>query len=210
MDDRGGSYSGKGRAPLSALMLDFGGVLADEGFREGLKAIAKKNGVDEHLFVEIVHKSGYVTGRAAERDFWRMLRDSIPISGTEESLRNEILSRFRLRPWLLDIVKGLREKGTTVSLLTDQTDWLYRLDERDNFLRYFDFVFNSYDIGKTKRERDLFLLVLGIMKRQPREVLFVDDNEGNISIALALGIETILFTGKDDFLERMKSYFFEK
>lgn len=31
---------------IKAIIFDFGGVLAKEGFREGLKSIAEKNGLD--------------------------------------------------------------------------------------------------------------------------------------------------------------------
>ena len=55
---------------IKAIMFDFGGVLAEEGFREGLKAIAEKNGLDPDLFYEtakeLIYESGYVTGRSDE------------------------------------------------------------------------------------------------------------------------------------------------
>jgi putative hydrolase of the HAD superfamily len=35
---------------IKAVLFDFGGVLAEEGFREGLKAIGVKNGLDPDDF----------------------------------------------------------------------------------------------------------------------------------------------------------------
>ena len=56
---------------IKAVIFDFGGVIAEEGFREGLMAIAKKKNLDEQSFyrtaVEIIFKTGYVTGKAKER-----------------------------------------------------------------------------------------------------------------------------------------------
>jgi hypothetical protein len=35
---------------IKAVVFDFGGVVAEEGFREGLKAIGRKNGLDPRVF----------------------------------------------------------------------------------------------------------------------------------------------------------------
>ncbi len=34
---------------IKAVLFDFGGVLAEEGFREGLKSIGRKNGLDPEV-----------------------------------------------------------------------------------------------------------------------------------------------------------------
>jgi putative hydrolase of the HAD superfamily len=38
---------------INAVVFDFGGVLAEEGFMEGLKAIARKNGLNPDEFFKI-------------------------------------------------------------------------------------------------------------------------------------------------------------
>ncbi len=52
------------------VLFDFGGVIAEEGFREGLKAIAADNGLDGDLFVsiagELMYKTGYVLGEVVD------------------------------------------------------------------------------------------------------------------------------------------------
>jgi len=55
---------------IKAVIFDFGGVLAEEGFREGLKVIATKNRlVPDEFFKaaeDVIHETGYVTGKADE------------------------------------------------------------------------------------------------------------------------------------------------
>ena len=65
---------------VAVILFDFGGVLAEEGFRNGLGVIAGNNGLDQELFVktgfDLIHKVGYLLGQAAESDYWR---DTLPL-----------------------------------------------------------------------------------------------------------------------------------
>ncbi len=193
------------------LMVDFGGVIAEEGFREGLKAIARKAGQPEDritsMSFDLVYESGYVTGKATEKDFWKALRLRTGIDMSDQELRGEILSRFVTRKWMLDILSDLRSRGTALSLLTDQTDWLYELDKDQGFLKYFDYVFNSFRLGKSKRNRDIFPMVLEVMGALPGETVFVDDNQGNIKRAEEEGLNVILFNGRGSFFMELMRFF---
>jgi hypothetical protein len=55
---------------IDVILFDFGGVLAEEGFVNGLKAIAAMNGLDSDTLVktgfETVHDTGFVVGRSDE------------------------------------------------------------------------------------------------------------------------------------------------
>ena len=48
-------------------------------------------------------------------------------------------------------MSGLRRGGFLTAILSDQTDWLDRLEARHHFFGHFDRVFNSYHLGKGKR-----------------------------------------------------------
>jgi putative hydrolase of the HAD superfamily len=191
-----------------AVFFDYGGVLAEEGFAEGLRAIAALNGLPGEDFVrkghDLVHETGYVTGQVLEKTYWEALRTETGISGSDASLRREILSRFVFRKWMADLLPGLREKIPLLGILSDQTNWLEELDGRDGFFRRFDRVFNSFYLGKSKRDPALFDHVLGILGCSGEEVLFVDDNEGNCERADARGIRTIRYAGKEAFLSRIR------
>ena len=188
---------GLGGAPTSlrAVLFDFGGVLAEEGFREGLRAIARSQGLDpvavHRAGMEAVYVSGYVLGRGTEADFWRMVRQRTGVHGEDAALTAEILSRFVVRPRMLAAVRALREKGYSVAILSDQTDWLERLDARDHFFADFDRVFNSYRLGTGKLYPEVFTEVVTRLGVRPEETLFVDDLAGNVERAAALGLRTL-------------------
>jgi len=195
---------------IEAVAFDFGGVLAEEGFREGLQAIARLNGLDEQQFFEMatatVYTTGYVTGRADEHSFWQALRRRTGISGRDEELRAEILKRFILRPWILRIVRELRSRGYVVAILSDQTQWLDELDTEYHFFKEFDRIFNSYHSGKGKKDPSFFRDVAAELGIPPSKVLFIDDNPGNVERAGLQGLRTIQYKNRESFEKEIRKF----
>lgn len=193
---------------VHVVLLDFGGVIAEEGFREGLKTIARQAGLAPDSFYQqasdAVYDSGYVVGRASEHDYWDLVRQRTGIERPDEELRAQILSHFVLRPWMLDVVRGLRARGYRVSILSDQTDWLDALDRRDGFSHEFDQVYNSFHVGKAKNDPTLFADMAGRLEEPPGKILFVDDSPGHIERAQGQGFRTILYQDREAFLKEIK------
>jgi putative hydrolase of the HAD superfamily len=192
---------------VTAILFDFGGVIAEEGFREGLTSIAREHGLEPEAFVragfELVYGVGYVLGRSNEKTFWQAVRDRTGIQGRDESLRDQILSRFTLRPWMLELLARLREAGVRLALLSDQTNWLDELDAKLHFFHYFDHVFNSYHLGKSKKDPSLFDDVLKVMDLQAGQALFVDDHGSHIERARQRGLNTILYLDQSTFMHAL-------
>lgn len=195
---------------IKVTFFDYGGVLADEGFRDGLHEIAGINGLDPDKFFEkardLIHSTGYLTGHNDESFYWKTVRDQTGIKMNDAELRNNILDRFNLRSWMMDIVDQLGKNHIRVAILSDQTDWLDELNKRDRFFHKFEKVFNSYHLGKSKRDISLFSDVLRIMNVRPDEAMFVDDTEGHIERAVSLGINIILYKDKADFMKRLNTF----
>ena len=201
----------RGNGGIEAVLFDFGGVLSEEGFKNGLQAIARLNGIDEEKFVrtanDVVHTSGYVIGKVPESSYWDVLRETAGIRGDDQYLRNEILSRFRMREWMIDTVKRLKARNVRVGILSDQTNWLDELDARDNFFREFDYVFNSYHRGKSKKDPSHFEDAVRILKIEIHKVLFIDDDQGNCERAKQAGLKVIHYRDRALFLEEIAGYF---
>ena len=179
------------------VLFDFGGVIAEEGFRKGLEAIAEESGLDVKQFVaiasELMYRTGYVKGRADEHTYWDALRDAASVRGTDKELREQILERFILRQAMLDEAGNLRSRGLKVGILSDQTNWLDEIDRRNPFEHLFDRVFNSFYLKRSKRDSALFPQIAAEVGAAAAEILFVDDNEGNAARAASQGWNTIVF-----------------
>ncbi|CAN2040858.1 Haloacid dehalogenase [Candidatus Magnetomoraceae bacterium gMMP-15] len=195
---------------IKVVLFDFGGVLAEEGFKAGLKVIAKKNSLNPEKFINIAFKKnydlGFVSGRIREDGFWDAMREETGIHGSDKELTGEILSRFTLRPWMLKIVSDLKELDLRVGILSDQTHWLDQLNRKNNFFSHFDHVFNSYYLGITKKSPAIFDRLVKHMNVKPRNVLFIDDYKPHIKRAVNKGIKTILYKNKKEFLLKLATF----
>lgn len=188
---------------IKAVLFDFGGVLAEEGFRAGLRALATEQGLDaRHISeqgMQAVYDSGFVLGKGSAARFWAMLRERSGLRGDDDSLSTRILSGFVLRPWMMTRVRQLRERGYLTGILSDQTHWLDELDSRDHFSAVFDRVYNSYYLGKGKRDPSLFADVLADLNLPAAAVLFIDDDAGNVDRARAAGLQAIQYIDQQGF-----------
>ncbi|HUJ19787.1 MAG TPA: HAD family phosphatase [Nitrospirota bacterium] len=193
---------------IKTILFDFGGVLAEEGFREGLEEIARKNGVDPVTFFSLadalIDETGYLIGRAGEAEYWKSVRERAGVRGTDHELREEILKRFVLRQPMLACVDLLRSCGLSVAMLSDQTNWLEEIDRDSGLFSHFDRVFNSFRIHRSKREASTFQYVCSELGVKPEEILFIDDNKEHIGRARGIGMQTILFTTAEDFERQIR------
>lgn len=194
---------------IRAVLFDFGGVLAEEGFYNGLVKLAAEQGLDVKTMPEegmkAVYDSGFVLGRGSASDFWTLMRERTGLKGNDDSLTEVILDGFVLRDWMMDVVKKLRAEGYITGILSDQTHWLDELDEKYHFSRFFDRIYNSYYLGKGKQDPSLFTDVAADLKIQPAKVLFIDDNAANVSRAQAEGLRAIQYIDREDFNASLKA-----
>ena len=192
---------------IKGVLFDFGGVIAEEGFREGLTAIGKKNSLDpERFFAEVdrlIYDTGYLTGMTDEATFWDAVRVKTGITGSDKALRGEILTRFSLRPVMLAHADRLRAAGLKVAMLSDQTNWLEEIDRKTPLFGHFDMVFNSFRLHISKRDVSIFRNVCVALGVRTDETLFVDDNIGHIKRAESEGLQTLHFTTIDEFEKRI-------
>ena len=192
------STDGSPARSIKAVFFDFGGVLAEEGFRQGLMAIGRDSGLDPHVFFEtatrLIYETGYVIGEADEKAYWDSIRRETGIEGAHDELRAQLLGRFILRPRMLEIVRRLKAEVGMVCILSDQTNWLDELDEKHGFFVEFDRVFNSYHLGKGKTDSDLFSEVAAELGLAPEDVLFIDDNRGHVDRARSVGMKAFFFS----------------
>jgi len=196
---------------IEVVLFDFGGVLSEEGWKKGLSEIAKAHELNADEFVrtagDTIYETGYILGKGSENDFWNFLRRKTGIKGADASLTHELLSRFVLSNSMMDVVKKLKAKNKTVGILSDQTNWLDMLNSRFDFFRYFDHVFNSYHMGKGKRDISLFDDIAAFLKTPPERILFIDDDPGNIKRAGQKKWRTVLYVDDRSFQAEMNEIF---
>lgn len=196
------------RQAIKAVLLDYGGVIADEGFQNGLRAMAREQGIDADTMMNVarlaVYETGFILGWGTEDEFWACMREGTGLSGSDEELTRRILNGFILRHWMIERVRHWRAQGYITGILSDQCHWLDWLNERDRFFQYFDHVFNSYYMGKGKRDPGLFYDIAEKLQLSPAGILLVDDIRNNVERAQAAGWQAIYYVDKASFLEAIE------
>ena len=195
---------------IEVVLFDFGGVIATEGFKEGLALIAQGNGLNEEALFQkasdAIYLTGYITGKAPEHTFWDRLREETGIKGKDADFRQDILSRFIVRKWMLALADKLKGANIAVGILSDQTDYLDELNARDDFFKRFDHVFNSYYLGKGKRDPGLFDDIAHILNVEAGRILFIDDNLENVQRARQKGWQAIHYVTEEAFQQDFRQY----
>jgi putative hydrolase of the HAD superfamily len=191
--------------PIKAILLDYGGVIAEEGFRGELVAMAREQGLDPHEVLQVaryaVYDSGFVLGTGSEEAFWASMREGSGLQGEDAEMTARVLHAFRLRPWVIEQVRQWRGQGYITGILSDQMHWLDWLNQRDRFFDAFDHVFNSYHLGKGKRDPSLFDDIAGRLALSPSGILFVDDLMSNVERAQAAGWHAVHYVDRSSFDE---------
>lgn len=193
------------------VLFDFGGVIADEGFKEALALFAEREGLDPREVIAQGFKTGYdlgfCLGRVREDAYWPELRRRTGLRAGGPEIREQIFSRYRLRSWMLDLVDRIRDRGVGAHLLSDQSHWLDDLDRVHGFYRRFDQVFCSFHMGMSKKQVETFHYVLERLGAAPERVLFVDDHPPNLTRAGEAGLCTVLYRSREQVLAQIGECF---
>lgn len=195
------------QARIRALLFDFGGVLAEEGFRNGLLALAREQRLDSQQMpaqgMRAVYDSGFVLGRGSAADFWQLLRQRTGLQGSDTALTQRILDGFVVRPWIIELVAQLKTRGYVTGILSDQTHWLDELDQHYHFYKHFDHIYNSYYLGKGKQDISLFSEVASALGMSPAQIVFIDDDAGNVTRAQQAGMRAIQYLDRESLVSNL-------
>jgi FMN phosphatase YigB (HAD superfamily) len=95
----------------------------------------------------------------------------------------------------LSILNALTPQYELVLLSDHAREWVAYIRTVHSFLKIFQRTFFSYDLRRTKKDPQAFLMLLDAVSVSPYDCLFIDDNPGNVSVAGSVGIPGIHFVG---------------
>lgn len=96
---------------------------------------------------------------------------------------------------MLALIKELHDLGVDISLFSNTSkEAIYFLDSKFDFLKYFKNIILVEDTGFSKPSDESFKNLLTILKTDPCDVVYIDDNRNNIRQANKFGMKGIFFT----------------
>lgn len=103
---------------------------------------------------------------------------------------------------LIEHIQELRKSGHKCYVATNQEK--YRLNYLRDTMKFwilFDGIFCSAEIGKKKPEEWFYKFILGCLWVTGDKIIYFDDDEKNILSAEKLGIKSIHYKDKNDFIK---------
>src|SRR5260221_172751 len=197
---------------ISAVILDYGQVLARAATREDFERLAKMFNVSFEVFYTLwdASRDTYDRGDLTAEEYWLKLaaQANTQIDSRQIALlRNvEIEIWAHVDPHMLGWVNQLRAAGVKTGLLSNMPcDLVTHLRANGEWLESFDFKTFSSDVGLIKPHPAIYEHTLHGLGVSASEALFVDDREINIQAARALGMHAIQFSSIAQFKEDLET-----
>jgi putative hydrolase of the HAD superfamily len=108
-----------------------------------------------------------------------------------EGLLRRMFAASVVQAEMLDLIRELRASGLRIGLLSNSWGGTQDGYPRDILDELFDATVISGLVGMRKPEERIFRLAAGELGLEPTECVFVDDVEGNITAARALGFGVV-------------------
>ncbi|MGN0251799.1 MAG: HAD family hydrolase [Oliverpabstia sp.] len=109
-------------------------------------------------------------------------------------VRDHVGDTISLMPYAVDWVKGLKERGYHLYVLSNYAEYTYeKTSHKMEFLPYMDGVVFSYRCKLIKPEKEIYEYICETYGLKPEESVFVDDREDNVEAARNMGMHGIVF-----------------
>lgn len=181
---------------VKAVLFDFGGVLTEGGKTGSIRAMfARAYGVE----LEAVQLNDTV-----EKAFCGLITDEAFVSAinainpTLQPVVADIIvdqadANFFVKSTSVYAMAGrLREQGIVTGIFSNVFRMAAEQLEARGFYDGFEPRFLSYEMHKQKPDESMYRAVLGVLKMEARQVVFIDDKDECLVPARAIGMHTIL------------------
>ncbi len=190
----------------SAIVFDLGNVLLPFDYNiviAGFEQIEKGLGTKFATY----YRDNYAVHRKFERgeysldDFTEMMLNVLDGKVGRESFHEIYSNIFSVNEELVSALPGLKENFQLV--LLSNTNAIHQKYgwERYDFLRYFDKLILSHEVGAVKPEAKIYKAVEEYTRKPPGEHFYVDDILEYVSAARELGWEAVQFSGNERLFE---------
>jgi epoxide hydrolase-like predicted phosphatase len=189
--------------PLTALIVDFGGVLTTP-LQDAMAGYAESLGIELQDLVRVALRAytgeddnlvtGFETGRIPEEEFAvafaKRLSEVTPAPVDPATVVDGLFSGTSLEDDMIDAVAAARAHGFKTALLSNS--WSLRHYPRARFDGIFDATVISGEVGLRKPDPAIYRLATERLGVEARECVFVDDHPGHLKAAQEEGMTTVL------------------
>lgn len=183
----------------TTVVFDLGGVLVDWDPRYLYRQLFDDADEMESFLAEVTNAEWN-----AHQDAGRPWVEAVELLSAEHPERRELIEAFHLRwpemlageiPGTVDVLAELRATGIRLLALSNWSAETFPIArERFEFLRWFEAIVLSADVGVNKPDPRIFEHLVDRFGLDPEATVFVDDSPLNVDAAESLRFRTIRFT----------------
>lgn len=199
---------------ISALILDYGGVISQPQNSENIKNILQSLKQHHADFMKVYYafRGQYDAGQISGEQYWMNILQHYGLDPLDFELasliREDVASWTRPNESMLRFAAENRTKINKLAIISNMNrDSLAFIRNNFDWLTLFDECSFSCELGKNKPDREIYENCLGMLKLPPEECLFVDDSEENVKGAQKLGMPVIQYKGFSEFLQELGEKF---
>ena len=189
---------------IRAVIFDMGGVIVD--IRPFLAQTVKvfQPECEEEFWENInVEASSLCRGEITLLEFWKSVAQKFKKDIPDDILKDlwVIKGEPSLNKGIEDIIHSLKERYSLAILSNTMKEHKF---EKNGIFALFDEVVLSCDVGLTKDNPDIFLLVTEKLKVSPEECVFIDDIQEFVDVSRSVGMQGILFKNSEQLKHDLK------
>ena len=191
---------------IKLIIFDLSGVCFSEEEEPFVREFAKEHRLNDDEFYavydELIQKAEVdeITGT----EVWHQLLKRYSLSGEPECIIDNMLSKKKEYPNMLMLVRALRQHYKTAYFTNYNRYYWNILSKRFDLTPYFDYGVVSYEIKSRKPAPEGFHYLIKKCNIQPKEAVFTDDSAKRLANAAQMGIHTIHFQNKEQFVKELK------
>ena len=136
----------------------------------------------------------YKLGKMSDIAFWTWAIHEWKLDKSVKDMVDLLISGYKINKEAVNFVRTARKIGYKAVVCTNNFPArIHGLDDKFKFLRDFDSVVTSYDVGACKPDIKIFEALLNKTKVRPTELIMADDDLKKLEGAKQIGINVLLY-----------------
>lgn len=196
---------------IKATLFDLGDTVFHPDWIKIDKQMIKETGLSILLKGKLkeIYDNKVLTGKVSIKDFFELLlKDSNSNKIVEDVMKdykNAYEKHSPIHKEILNLIKKLR-KNFKILALSNTSSIHKEVNTKRGVFSNFDKSFLSFEMGIRKPDKKVYSTILKETKLKPEEIIFIDNNEGNIKNACSIGFMGIKYVNYNKLVDDLKRF----
>lgn len=183
---------------IKLFLFDFTGVVVSGGHFWMAKKMGRRFRRDPKELYAVFYTKYFnllAVKKVTEKESWTKPIAELRLPLGWQEARKIYLDSHKLKTQVVKLADTLRSQGYRVVLLSkNHRPYLEHEKKQFHLKKHFEVIINTQDLNLPKMSPATLQYVLKRFKVKPGEIIYIDDQEANLTPAAKNGVHTILFT----------------